>query len=91
MHFTQFEAYQNLLGDVRWKAKTIQIKKRDKNSCRNCGDYKNLQVHHRQYHFVNSLKKFKNPWDYPNDILITLCKTCHDSGHKQFKVPTINI
>lgn len=83
--------YDQLLKDIRWKAKSNQIKNRDGKKCLNCGDNKFLQVHHRQYHFVKSIGDFKKPWDYPNDILITLCKACHDQGHKQFKVPTINI
>jgi 5-methylcytosine-specific restriction endonuclease McrA len=86
-----FETYQSLLKDIRWKAKTLQIKDRDNNKCLNCGSHSNLQVHHRQYHFIKSLNKFKNPWDYSGEILITLCKQCHDSGHKNFKVPTLTI
>lgn len=83
--------YGTLLGDIRWKAKSIQIKSRDNHKCRNCGVAKNLQVHHRQYHFVKSLGDFKKPWDYSSDILITLCKECHDTGHLKYKVPTIKI
>lgn len=89
--FKDFETYHSLLGDIRWKAKTLQIKKRDNNKCLNCGSQSNLQVHHRQYHFIKSLNKFKNPWDYSAEILITLCKQCHDLGHKNFKVPTLTI
>ena len=80
-----------LLLDIRWKAKSNQIKDRDGKKCLNCGETKFLQVHHRQYHYVNSIRDYKKPWDYPHDVLITLCKACHDQGHKQFKVPTIKI
>lgn len=83
--------YGELLLDIRWQAKSNQIKDRDGKKCLNCGETKFLQVHHRQYHYVNSLRDYKKPWDYPNDVLITLCKACHDQGHKQFKVPTIKI
>lgn len=83
--------YGDLLLDIRWKAKSNQIKDRDGKKCLNCGETKLLQVHHRQYHYVNALRDYKKPWDYPNDVLITLCKACHDQGHKQFKVPTIKI
>lgn len=83
--------YAELLMDVRWKAKSIQIKNRDGNKCKNCGTGGILHVHHRQYHFVKAFGDYKKPWDYSNDILITLCKACHDQGHKLFKVPTINI
>ena len=83
--------YENLLLDIRWKAKSNQIKERDGKKCLNCGDNKKLHVHHRQYHYVNSLRDYKKPWDYSHDILITLCESCHLQGHKQFKVPTIKI
>ena len=83
--------YGDLLNDIRWKAKSNQIKDRDGKKCLNCGNDKFLQVHHRQYHYVSSLRDFKKPWDYPLDLLITLCKECHIQGHKQFNVPTIKI
>jgi 5-methylcytosine-specific restriction endonuclease McrA len=83
--------YGRKLNDVRWKAKCIQIKKRDRSRCKNCGATKYLNVHHRQYHFVLSLKQFKNPWDYPEDVFVTLCNDCHMKGHRQYKIPTIKI
>lgn len=83
--------YIKLLNDVRWKAKSLQIKKRDNNKCCNCGDTKRLHVHHRQYHFILKLNQYKNPWDYPGDVLITLCTECHLKGHKLFKIPIIKI
>lgn len=83
--------YGRKLNDVRWKAKCIQIKNRDKGRCKNCGSTKFLNVHHRQYHFVLALNQFKNPWDYPEDVFVTLCNDCHMTGHKQYKIPTIKI
>jgi hypothetical protein len=83
--------YLEKLNDIRWKAKSLQIKKRDNNKCRNCGDKTKLNVHHRQYHFIIKLNQFKNPWDYPDDILITLCNNCHQTGHKFFQIPIIKI
>lgn len=83
--------YICLLNDIRWKAKSNQIKRRDKFKCLNCGDSKELHVHHRQYHFVRSINDYKKPWDYSQDILITLCKACHEQGHKQYQVPIINV
>ena len=53
--------YGDLLNDIRWKAKSAQIKERDGKKCLNCGDVKFLQVHHRQYHYVKSLGDFKKP------------------------------
>jgi hypothetical protein len=87
----KFKNYQKLLSDIRWKSKTYEIKDRDKNKCLNCNQDKHLEVHHRQYHYVASLGRFKHPWDYPNDLLITLCKKCHEQGHRLYRVPIKNI
>jgi 5-methylcytosine-specific restriction endonuclease McrA len=73
--------------DPKWQAKKVLILIRDNYKCRNCGSTDSLQVHHRQYHFFDSLRKYKDPWDYDNNLLITLCKNCHDKGHELYKVP----
>jgi len=77
--------YSDLLLDIRWKSKSNQIKQRDGHKCRNCGDGGILQVHHRQYHFVKAIGDYKKPWDYSHDILITLCKNCHDKDINYLK------
>jgi 5-methylcytosine-specific restriction endonuclease McrA len=80
--------YGATLFDPRWKAKRKEIIVRDLNQCVICKSSNTLQVHHRQYHFLRRLNEFKNPWEYDNNLLITLCETCHNRGHKMFKVPT---
>lgn len=82
-------SYGSLLFDSRWRDKRSVILIRDKNSCVICGLSENLQVHHRQYEYVTALKKFKAPWEYADNILITLCNSCHQRGHSKFKVPII--
>jgi hypothetical protein len=82
-------SYGYLLFDKRWKEKRAIILNRDINRCINCGNDENLEVHHRQYHYIISLKKFKAPWEYSEKMLITLCNTCHQRGHSKFKVPII--
>ena len=42
---------------------------------------KSLNVHHRYY--ING----KNPWEYDNDALITLCQDCHCLEHKYTHTP----
>lgn len=84
-------SYGSLLFDIRWKQKRTIILNRDNNQCVICSERENLQVHHRQYHFVSSINQFKPPWDYDNELLITLCKNCHNRGHSKFKVPTLTI
>lgn len=82
--------YGALLFRKEWKDKRKEILDRDK-VCVVCNSYDYLQVHHRQYHFVVRDNKYKMPWEYPGNLLITLCESCHKRGHSKFKVPTINI
>jgi 5-methylcytosine-specific restriction endonuclease McrA len=66
--------YQKKMQDPRWIAKREEIIERDGKKCKNCGrDYKKvtLQVHHIEY------KYGVDPWNYPNENLITLCVECH--------------
>ena len=84
-------SYGHLLFDPRWKAKRNEIMARDNGCCVICKSSDELQVHHRQYQFVKSANGFKVPWDYPNELLITLCTSCHQRGHSKFKVPILII
>lgn len=84
-------SYGNLLFDPRWKTKRAAIVSRDSNRCVICENTDELQVHHRQYHFIKSAHAFKMPWDYADDLMITLCKSCHQRGHAKFKVPIITL
>lgn len=88
---TAHGTYGSLLFDERWKKKRAEILLRDNHVCRVCGESSKLQVHHRQYHFIRSIKQFKPPWDYNLELLITLCESCHSRGHSKFKVPNIYI
>ena len=83
--------YGALLFRPEWRAKREIILKRDLNRCVICSDSISLQVHHRQYHFIVKDNKFKLPWEYSENLLITLCESCHKRGHNKFKVLTINI
>ncbi|WP_160715799.1 HNH endonuclease [Chitinophaga solisilvae] len=84
-------SYGALLFHPDWKAKRKKILERDMHRCVYCRSDKDLQVHHRQYHFIASEQRFRVPWDYPGHLLITLCESCHSKGHNKYKVPTITI
>jgi hypothetical protein len=43
-----------------------------------------LHIHHK-YYTLN-----KNPWEYPNEALQTLCWKCHEELHKNSTVPVYN-
>ena len=65
--------YSDKLKDPRWQKKRLEILERDEWSCQICHDTEStLHVHHRRY-FTD-----KDPWDYPDGILITLCEDCHE-------------
>ena len=80
------EYYKDQLKNPAWNAKRKRIMKRDGFKCRFCGDTKTeLNAHHKYYSY--DLKA----WEYPDDALITLCKTCHETIHIYIKDITINI
>lgn len=64
--------YFTLLKDPRWQKKRLEIMNRDGFKCQDCGhDDLPLNIHHKYYIYGMT------PWDYDNDILITLCEECH--------------
>lgn len=72
--------YSEKLKDPRCQKKRLEILQRDEWTCQKCYDSEStLNVHHRRY------LPEKDPWDYPNEILITLCSTCHD--HERESLP----
>lgn len=69
------KSYADKLKDPRWQKRRLEIMQRDKFHCRRCGDgTTTLNVHHLIY------DKGKSPWDYPDDLLVTLCGACHASA-----------
>ncbi len=68
------EKYSEKLKDPRWQKKRLEIFQRDEFTCQRCFDDKStLNVHHRRY------IPGRDPWDYPDYLLITLCENCHES------------
>ena len=69
------KTYYEKLKDPRWQKKRLSIMQRDGFKCKECDDNETtLHVHHIQY------RKAKNPWEYPDSHLITLCEECHESA-----------
>lgn len=65
--------YSEKFKDPRWQKKRLEILNRDKFKCRVCkSDKKTLHVHH----FVYLIGR--DPWEYDDKILITLCEDCHE-------------
>jgi hypothetical protein len=68
--------YYAKLKDPRWQKKRLEILSRDSFTCRLCDDKEStLHVHHIRY------AKGADPWDYPDDCLVTLCESCHEEMH----------
>ena len=73
-------AYSEKFKDPRWQKKRLEILKRDKFSCQVCFDEKStLHIHHKYY------EGFKDPWEYSDSCLITLCFECHESEQLEKK------
>lgn len=72
--------YKDKLKDPRWISRRREILIRDHYECQLCGskgkEGNELHVHHLQY-IVG-----KEPWDYKNMCLVTLCDRCHNEVHK---------
>jgi cytochrome c553 len=65
-------AYSDKLKDPRWQKKRLEILKRDEFTCQLCFDNESpLNIHHRIY------IKGKEVWNYPDNLLVTLCEDCH--------------
>lgn len=73
------KSYAEKLKDPRWQKKRLEIFQRDQFRCMECfSDTKTLQVHLKAY-------KGKDPWDTPNEFLITYCEGCHQNEEEKLK------
>lgn len=71
--------YSEKLKDPKWQKKRLEVMQRDEFRCVRCNDdSKTLNVHHQYY------IKGRDPWDYPEMLLITLCEDCHEVEHNDF-------
>ena len=71
--------YSEKLKDPRWQKKRLKILERDGWVCRECyTEEKTLHVHHLEYN--------GDPWDSPDDNLLTLCYRCHKKTEVSIKI-----
>jgi len=65
-------SYSEKLQNPLWQKKRLHILNRDNFTCTLCGDKETtLHIHHKSY------IRGKQPWEYNDDNLQTLCKHCH--------------
>lgn len=68
--------YQESILRQEWADRSKFIKKRDGNACKKCAAQDTvLHVHHRYYVMG------RQPWEYPDGALVTLCHRCHAEEH----------
>jgi hypothetical protein len=66
-------SYSEKLLDPRWQRKRLEIFNRDNWQCKRCDTtHKTLHVHHKKY------ESGREPWEYENELLVTLCADCHE-------------
>lgn len=80
------KTYAEKLKDPRWQKKRLEILSRDEWMCQLCQDSESmLVVHHRFY------LKGKEPWEYADYCLVTLCQACHDHEHEGYPEYAANL
>ena len=73
---SKIKTYSEKLKDPRWQKKRLEILNRDKFRCKRCYDETStLNVHHLRYEYN------KEPWEYDDECLTTLCDECHQYEH----------
>ncbi|WP_100629763.1 HNH endonuclease [Algoriphagus formosus] len=85
------EMYTDGLVDPRWKKLRDTILDRDGHQCQCCGKTDSLHVHHRQYHRHKHSGEWLKPWEYSPTLLVTLCDSCHHTGHQHYSIPIKDI
>ena len=75
------KSYQNLLSSPKWQRKRLEVLNKSNFTCEVCGDNEaTLHVHHKRY--VNKAR----PWDTPDELLISLCESCHKQEHARLPI-----
>lgn len=72
--------YRKLLSTPEWYEFRKTVFERDNYTCQICNKKKSaheLHVHHMLY------IEGKEIWDYPQELIKTLCVDCHDNWHKK--------
>jgi hypothetical protein len=70
--------YSEKLRDPRWQRKRLEILSRDNWTCQACDEKEDtLHVHHLKY------LRGRDPWDYEDKDLITLCEYCHEQENEE--------
>lgn len=84
LHEHLYGTYQQQMDTFEWRLRALLIKRRDKFTCTRCGDkHEQLEVHHLQY-----ASDERCVWQYSDEYLTTLCKSCHFYVHADTPIST---
>jgi len=75
--------YRAYLLSPAWKKKSEARKKKDGYKCVICGSTKKLNVHHKTYKRVKTVKGKIVATERMSD-LVTLCSECHRKVHRRY-------
>jgi hypothetical protein len=79
-------SYKEQLQHPLWQKKRLEIMQRDNFTCRYCSSIENqLHVHHLIY-----LKNI-HIWEYPDNLLLTLCNKCHSMESEDGYIASLGI
>ena len=70
--------YADKLKHPKWQRRRLEILERDGFACRKCGSEEDTLVIHHLYY-----RRGRDPWDYEDDVLVTLCMDCHQDEHAE--------
>ena len=74
----EYVPYFQKLRSPKRQMKRLEIMNRDNATCVHCrSSTETLNVHHIWY------ESGKDPWDYPDEALQTLCEKCHEMSHRR--------
>jgi 5-methylcytosine-specific restriction endonuclease McrA len=75
--------YKTQLTTSAWLRVKYEVMKRDNFVCSECmcdNSERQLEVHHVAY-YPNRMA-----WEYPDYLLVTLCRDCHQKEHDRFNI-----
>jgi hypothetical protein len=77
--------YSEQLRDPRWQRKRLEIMHRDDWRCRKCDNHQEMLTVHHHFYLAG-----REPWDYHESLLVTLCDSCHNAHHERRRIHVYN-
>jgi len=68
--------YKQQINHPKWQRRRLEVMERDGFQCQVCFDRNKKQNVHHKYYIYNKLI-----WEYPDELLLTVCEDCHKKIH----------